>query len=161
MRPEHLERTWQTPESIHYGADFLINALSRVDSETPFDQIVVTTKVAPFVGIGPLAGNLSVSLEKGLVFWREPGGLFLSAPRIIGSKDLGPKVAILDEITYPGNTRLILESLVGQDFVPVAFISLHNLDTEGQQMLELPQQRGFWEQPRYYPPEFVFQPAMI
>lgn len=157
MRPEaQIAELWQSPDKIASSTRLIANALARVDEEANFDQIVITSKVAPFMGIEPLSGNLSVPLNKGLVFWRESSGLLTVKPRIIGSLSAGQRVVVTDSITYPGSVRDIVGSLVETGYTPVAFMSLCCLDENAQEEVERSAQEFHVKTLKYYPPEFTF-----
>ena len=153
-----IAELWQSPDNIASSTSLIVNALERVDQETNFDQIVVTSKISPFMGIEPLSGSLSVPLNKGLVFWRETSGLFRVEPFIIGNLAAGQRVAVVDSMTYPRNVRAVVGSLVEAGYKPVAFMSLVCLDENAQEEIELSAQEFNVKTLKYYPPEFTFSP---
>ena len=91
---------------------------------TPFDQIAIVSRAAPQVGLAPLAGNISIELQKPLVFWKETSGLLKVKPHINGDPEKGAKVAVVDGKVYERDCYAVIESLIKKGFLPVAYIAL-------------------------------------
>ena len=127
-RPHVVDGVWYDPESIREFSQRLAYGLREIDLATPFNQIVMTSRVGPGVGLAPLAGNISVELQKPLVFWKETSGFLRVKPHIKGNVEKGAKVVVVDSKVYEGDCFAVIESLVGQGYLPVAYVALIDVE---------------------------------